>query len=72
MAAADIISPATGKPFPKKERTGYKCYRRAVENGVLLRPLGETIYFLPPLNSEERVLDELAEKTLKTLKEVVC
>jgi adenosylmethionine-8-amino-7-oxononanoate aminotransferase len=71
MTAADIINPDTGKPFPKKERTGYKCYKQAVKNGILLRPLGDTIYFLPPLNTENKVLDELADKTLKTINEII-
>ena len=71
MTAADIINPDTGKSFPKTERTGYRCYKQSVKNGVLLRPLGDTIYFLPPLNTEDTVLDELADKTLKTITEII-
>lgn len=71
MAAADIVNPSTGEPFPKSERTGCKFYRKALEHGALLRPLGDTIYFLPPLNAEEAVLDSLAEIALKSLKQTV-
>jgi len=71
LVAADIIDPETGKSFPKKERTGYKCYKNAVKNGVLLRPLGDAVYFLPPLNIKDDILDELAEKTELSIKETV-
>jgi adenosylmethionine-8-amino-7-oxononanoate aminotransferase len=33
----------------KKERVGYNVYRRAIDEGLLLRPLGNVIYFNPPL-----------------------
>ena len=65
--AADIINPTTGKPFPSKLRTGYQCYQKAVELGALLRPLGDTIYFLPPLNTPDEVLDDMAEIAEKAL-----
>ncbi len=60
MVAADLINPDTGAKFASKERTGYKCYQKAVELGALLRPLGDTVYFLPPLNTPDSVLDNLA------------
>jgi adenosylmethionine-8-amino-7-oxononanoate aminotransferase len=65
--AADIINPNTGKPFPAKLRTGYECYQTAVELGALLRPLGDTIYFLPPLNTPDQILDDMAEIAEKAL-----
>jgi adenosylmethionine-8-amino-7-oxononanoate aminotransferase len=36
------------KPYPWEERRGLKVYRHGLENGVLLRPLGNVIYFMPP------------------------
>ena len=38
-----------------KERRGIKVYQYAMEQGVLLRPIGNVIYFMPPyvINSEE-------------------
>jgi adenosylmethionine-8-amino-7-oxononanoate aminotransferase len=32
-------------------RTGYRVYQEAVRRGALLRPLGDTLYLLPPLNA---------------------
>jgi len=61
IVAADIVDPATGKPFDRRRRTGFKCYLEALKLGALLRPLGDSIYFLPPLNCPDDVLDRLAE-----------
>jgi len=35
-------------PYPWQERRGYRAYRKALELGVLLRPLGNVLYFMPP------------------------
>ncbi|MCK5843406.1 MAG: aspartate aminotransferase family protein, partial [Victivallales bacterium] len=69
--AADIVDPNTGIPFPAEMRTGYQCYRKAVELGALLRPLGDTIYFLPPLNTPNSTLDDLAEIAESALKQTI-
>ena len=71
VVAADIIDSSTGLPFPKELRIGYQCYKKAIKNGAFLRPLGDTLYFLPPLNTPDGVLDDLAEIAIKSLKEVL-
>jgi adenosylmethionine-8-amino-7-oxononanoate aminotransferase len=40
--------PATRTPWPAHERRGRRIHRHALERGILLRPLGEIIYFMPP------------------------
>jgi adenosylmethionine---8-amino-7-oxononanoate aminotransferase len=35
-------------PYPTQERRGLKIYRHALEQGVLLRPIGNVVYFMPP------------------------
>jgi len=52
VAAADIRSP-DGSPRDHRCRTGYRVYRDAVRRGALLRPLGDTMYFFPPLDTSE-------------------
>ncbi len=49
MAAVDVRR-ADGTPFAAARRTGYRVYREAVARGVLLRPIGDTMYLFPPLN----------------------
>ncbi len=60
IIAADIKS-------PKFTRSGYHVFQQAVKLGALLRPLGNTIYWMPPLNTEIHTLNELAEITEKAL-----
>jgi adenosylmethionine-8-amino-7-oxononanoate aminotransferase len=35
-------------PYPWQERRGMQVYRHALTRGVLLRPIGDVIYFMPP------------------------
>ncbi len=45
----------TREPFPWQERRGLQVYRHGLANGVLLRPLGNVVYFMPPyvVNAEQ-------------------
>jgi adenosylmethionine-8-amino-7-oxononanoate aminotransferase len=49
MVAAVDLRGAGGAPLPPARRTGYQVYREAVRRGVLLRPIGDTMYLFPPL-----------------------
>jgi len=48
----------TREAYPWQERRGLQVYRYALSKGVLLRPLGNVIYFMPPyvITSEELAL----------------
>jgi adenosylmethionine-8-amino-7-oxononanoate aminotransferase len=49
IAAFDLVrNKATRGAWPAGERRGLRFYRHALDRGVLLRPLGDTVYFLPP------------------------
>ncbi len=39
---------ATRTPFDWRQRRNLRIYRHALERGVILRPLGNVIYFMPP------------------------
>jgi adenosylmethionine-8-amino-7-oxononanoate aminotransferase len=45
----------TRAPFPWQQRRGLKVYQYALEQGVLLRPMGNVVYFMPPyvINEDE-------------------
>ena len=51
MAAVDLRG-AGGAALDADRRTGYRVYREAVQRGVLLRPIGDTMYLFPPLTVE--------------------
>jgi adenosylmethionine-8-amino-7-oxononanoate aminotransferase len=46
---------------------GYKVYQEAVKLGALLRPLGNTLYWVPPLNISAEVLYKLKEITQEAI-----
>ena len=50
MAAVDLTAP-DGSPLDPRRRTGYRVYAEALRRGALLRPLGDTMYLFPPLNT---------------------
>lgn len=45
------------------QRAGFSVFQKAVQKGAWLRPLGNTIYWLPPLNSTSHTIDALASIT---------
>jgi len=49
----------TKEPYHWNERIGVKVTRKAREKGMLTRPLGNVIVFLPPLASTEEELREM-------------
>lgn len=65
IAAADLIVPS------EHRRYGFEIYQKAFKYGALLRPIGHTIYWLPPLNIALGTLAELKEITEKTLRAVM-
>lgn len=46
--------------YPWQERRGLAVYRHGLENGVLLRPLGNVIYFMPPYVIQESEIELMA------------
>lgn len=62
IVAADLITSRGTSRF------GYMVYQEAVKCGALLRPLGNTIYWLPPLNIKDEELAQLAMITQQALK----
>lgn len=64
LVAADLI----GDHLPK--RVGYLLSREAEKKGVLLRCLGDTLYWCPPLNMPKNVLDDMASITGDVLKDL--
>ena len=48
---------ASKRPFDPKRRTGYQIYKQALKKGVVLRPLGDVLYFNPPLTISREDMD---------------
>lgn len=48
LAIEMVKDKSNRKPYPWQERRGLSVYRYGLENGALLRPLGNVMYFMPP------------------------
>jgi adenosylmethionine-8-amino-7-oxononanoate aminotransferase len=57
--------------YPWQERRGLKVYRYALAKGVLLRPLGNVIYFMPPYVVNEQELLLIAEVAWQGIEQAV-
>lgn len=55
MAIELVKNKQSREPYPWQERRGLRVFHYALSNGVLLRPLGNVIYFMPPyiINEDE-------------------
>jgi adenosylmethionine-8-amino-7-oxononanoate aminotransferase len=56
-------------PFPATARIGLKAYRAALARGVVLRPLGDVLYWMPPYCVDEDALQVLADVTRHAIDE---
>ena len=61
LAIELVKNKQTREPFAWQERRGQKVYQYALSKGVLLRPLGNVIYFMPPYIITEAELEMLAD-----------
>ncbi len=61
MVAADLSGKAN---FP---RAGFQLSQLAIKAGALLRPINNTVYWVPPLNCDTHVLNELSRITKTAL-----
>ena len=64
ITAFDIVG------FKPSERIGLQVYRYGLDNGVLLRPLGNTIYFMPPYIIEKEEIDKMVDTAYEAVKRI--
>lgn len=61
----------TKEGYPGEQRMGYQIYQKALEKGLLLRPLGNVLYFNPPLIINEQELDQAVAWCKEAIEEVL-
>jgi len=59
-------------PFDPAARIGLRAYRAALERGVLLRPLGDILYWMPPYCIDEDALQLLARTTREAIDSAIA
>jgi adenosylmethionine---8-amino-7-oxononanoate aminotransferase len=65
-----VTDKETRAGYPWQQRRGFQLYQKALKRGVLLRPLGNVVYFMPPLNIPLGALEQVVEVAWDCLNEV--
>jgi adenosylmethionine-8-amino-7-oxononanoate aminotransferase len=67
--AADKASRA---PYPWQQRRGLTVYRHALTRGVVLRPIGNVVYFMPPYIVTPEQIDLMVEVAREGIELATC
>ena len=62
----------TREPYPWTERRGQQVYRHALERSVLLRPIGNVVYFMPPYVVDEDEMDLMVRVAAEGIERATC
>jgi len=60
------------EPYPWTERRGQRVYHHALERGVLLRPIGNVVYFMPPYVVDEAEMDLMVRVAAEGIERATC
>ncbi|MCY7485083.1 aminotransferase class III-fold pyridoxal phosphate-dependent enzyme, partial [Paenibacillus alvei] len=72
VAAFDLYEDAERrKPFPRELRIGARMYEVGFEEGLILRPLGDTLYFWLPLCATPDDVRDIVARTIRVLHRVL-
>ena len=60
------------EPYPWQERRGLRIYRHALGRGVLLRPIDNVVYFMPPYVITPAEIDLMVEVAREGIERATC
>lgn len=66
-----VQDPVQKLPFAAQRRVGYQIYKEGLQRGIVLRPIGDIIYFNPPLNITQAELAQAVELTRAAIGKVL-
>lgn len=70
VGAVELVKNQKKKtPFNWQQRVGYEIYKIALQYGVLLRPLGNILYFMPPYVINEKEIDLMVGTARKAIED---
>ncbi len=72
VAVEFALDRRTREPYPFAERRGLRIYRHALSKGLLLRPIGNVIYFLPPYIVTDEEIDFMVATAAEGLELATC
>jgi len=73
IVAAELVKDKTSRePYPWQERRGLKIYEHALNRGVLLRPIGGVVYFMPPYVITPDEIDLIVDVAREGIERATC
>jgi adenosylmethionine-8-amino-7-oxononanoate aminotransferase len=71
MVGIELVADRKKKrPYRPEEKVGQRVVLEARKRGVIVRPLGDVIVLMPPLATEDEVLEELLSVTYESIQAV--
>lgn len=71
VAGVELVADRnTKRPYAAKERIGWNVCRDAISNGVMIRPLGDTIVIMPPLSITEAQIKTMVKVTTAAIRKI--
>ena len=71
LAIEMVQDKASRTPWPWQQRRGLRVYQHGLQNGVLLRPLGNVVYFMPPYVITSQEIQQMASVAIAGI-DVAC
>jgi len=73
IVAIELVkNKATREPYAWQERRGLRVYRHGLERGVLLRPIGNVVYFMPPYVITPDEIDHMVTVAEEGIEKATC
>jgi adenosylmethionine-8-amino-7-oxononanoate aminotransferase len=73
IAAVELTADKGARiPYPWQERRGLTVYRHALTQGVLLRPIGNVVYFMPPYVITPEQIDLIVDVAREGIERATC
>jgi adenosylmethionine-8-amino-7-oxononanoate aminotransferase len=72
VAIEMVKNRAVREPYPWQERRGLTVYQYGLQKGVLLRPLGNVVYFMPPYVIAPEEIDRMVQTASEGIDQATC
>jgi len=72
VAVEFVRDKVTRTPYPWQERRGLRVRRHALERGLLLRPIGNVVYFMPPYVVDTAEIDFMVDTAARGIELATC
>ena len=70
ITAIEIVKDKeTKESYPWEMRVGYEIYKIALKKGLVLRPIGDVLYFIPPYIINKEEIEFMVNTCFESIKE---